>query len=200
LRDAFPVRRQLSNARLRGAAHHTDRKTSTRMTTSSSMQAGCSGPHARVHSCPHAACHACICLHDRACQQGMGCAQGHTVHSRCPTSAPTVTPSGLYTAASVMVAICDRSPHSAAQALRAFAQVVRSNSCESMSPLHCTVSSRAWLSMQPRPILPPCRGSSPSSGCSGRHRQAVRQQTNILRGPQPMQGHAMHVAHHACNA
>ena len=36
----------------------------------------------------------------------------HTVQSRCPVSAPTVTPMGLYTAASVIVAICDRSPHS----------------------------------------------------------------------------------------
>lgn len=35
------------------------------------------------------------------------------VHSMCPTTAPTVTPTGLYTAASETVAICDRSPHSA---------------------------------------------------------------------------------------
>ena len=39
----------------------------------------------------------------------------HTVQSRCPMIAPTVTPMGLYVAASVIVAICDRSPHSAPQ-------------------------------------------------------------------------------------
>ena len=37
------------------------------------------------------------------------------VHSMCPMTAPIVTPTGLYTAARDTVAICDRSPHSAAK-------------------------------------------------------------------------------------